>query len=555
MDGLTPSSHVASLPATSPATFTVSWTGQDGLGAGVAGYSLFVSTNQGPFGLWLNNTTNTSAEFSGEGGNTYSFFSLAADGVGYWEQPPTVPDAVTLVELQTPGGIPTTMLPGPNMKVARMGHSITELPDGRVVVFGGHGEGFVSLNSIEIWRPDTDLFSLVSTPFTFDSGALVRLADGRYLMAGGAANLGVAPGYSTAQIFNPVDGTVASTGTSMTWRRTQSHGALLANGKVLIVGGWYDSNSTTFGELYDPTSRTFVVTGPLKTPRAAPIVLPAADGKAVIAGGMGVYGSPSFIETVEQYDPAQNAFTTLASTVFAGETGWALRTDLDRPIDDFQTADGHYAFLASRTANNITEVVLALFDPVTKQFTKRSMQPVFTEKVGVWPGVVASDGSAVYFLSGYNTNGGANLVFRVQLVELDTGERVASEELSVTSYYPGSSAAALLRDGRLFVTGGTSRVDSQYNFKPVSGTFMVSGLPGMVKEPAAPSLVWSVVGQRLRLAWPSSVKDYRLESAETLSDASSWQPVPDAVTVIEEQNTVTVDVVRHHRFFRLNKAQ
>lgn len=97
-DGMTPASQVNPLPPTSPRTFTVSWTGLDGLGAGVAYYCLLASTNQGPYGVWLSNTTNTSAAFTGAPGDTYAFYSLATDGVGYGEEPPAGPDAFTRVE-------------------------------------------------------------------------------------------------------------------------------------------------------------------------------------------------------------------------------------------------------------------------------------------------------------------------------------------------------------------------------------------------------------------------------------------------------------------------
>lgn len=551
IDSLAPSSQVASLAAVSPATFALSWSGSDNPGgSGIASYDIYVSTSGSLFVPWLKAITTHSAMFSGQAGSAYRFFSIARDNVGNVESLSS-PDAFTRVEDQTPAPA-TSMQPGPDMNTARMGHYITELPDGRVVVLGGRGNGFVSLNSIEIWHPETNLFGLVSAPYTFDFGALVRLTDGRYLMAGGAANLGVAPGYNTAQIFDPANNTVISTGTTMTKRRTMCRGALLANGKVLIVGGWYDNNSATYGEIYDPANRTYTVTGSLRTPRALPIVLPTTDGKAVIAGGMGVFGSPSFLESVELYDPGQNVFTALAATVFAGEAGWALRTDLDRPIDDFQTADGRYVFLASRTTNSLTEVVLALFDPATRQFTKRAMQPAFTEKLSVWPTIVASDDNAAYFLSGYNTNNAANLFFRVQRVDLTTGERITSDELSLTNYYPAGNAATLLKDGRLFVTGGTTRVDSQYNFNPVKHTFMVSGLPGNAAQPTSAGLeIRHVPPGSIQISWPSSMVQYVLQSVSGLNTSPNWRTVTNRPSVVGDRFALTLSAVEATRYYRL----
>jgi hypothetical protein len=83
---------------------------------------------------------------------------------------------------------------GPQMSIARMDHYAVLLPDGRVALLGGHGAGFASLNSMDVWNPTGNSFSSVALPFVFDGGALVHLSDGSYLLAGGAANGGAPPG-------------------------------------------------------------------------------------------------------------------------------------------------------------------------------------------------------------------------------------------------------------------------------------------------------------------------------------------------------------------------
>jgi len=284
------------------------------------------------------------------------------------------------------------------------------------------------------------------------------------------------------------------------------------------------------------------------------VVLPTADGKAVIAGGMGVYGSPSFIEQVELYDPVQNSFSVLTNALFPGETGWALSPEGERAIQDQATADGRYVLQASRVTNNVTEVVLAIFDPTARQFTKLAMSPAFTDPVSVWLPVVSAAENAVYFLSGSNTNNSANLIFRVQRVDLATGQRVASDELSVTNYYPGSSATVLLKDGRLFVTGGTTAVNSQFNFQPVQNTFFVEGLPAASAAGTGPRLNWSRVGKTITLSWPKSATGYIVESTGNLGGAAAWNSVTNSLTVVGDQNTVTVDITGRALFFRLHAS-
>ena len=84
LDALAPTSTVAPLPATEDDdNFTVSWSGQDDTnGSGLASYTIYVSDNVGPFVPWLSGTTQTSATYNGQPGNTYAFDSVATDNAG-----------------------------------------------------------------------------------------------------------------------------------------------------------------------------------------------------------------------------------------------------------------------------------------------------------------------------------------------------------------------------------------------------------------------------------------------------------------------------------------
>lgn len=99
-----PTSSVAALPAQSSPSFAVSWSGSDA-GSGIASYDIYASTDGGPFTLWLDNTTATSASFNGVVGKTYGFYSVATDQVGYVEAIPAVADAVTLAMQALPSFI------------------------------------------------------------------------------------------------------------------------------------------------------------------------------------------------------------------------------------------------------------------------------------------------------------------------------------------------------------------------------------------------------------------------------------------------------------------
>jgi hypothetical protein len=101
--GVPPTSKVAALPATTTRTsFTVSWSGSDGSGPGIASYSVYVSDNGGPYKAIVTNTTKTSAVFTGVVNNTYAFYSVATDRSGVVQPTPTAAQATTKIVLLPP---------------------------------------------------------------------------------------------------------------------------------------------------------------------------------------------------------------------------------------------------------------------------------------------------------------------------------------------------------------------------------------------------------------------------------------------------------------------
>lgn len=91
-----PSSAVTALPATSPSSFAVEWSGDDGVGgSGIAFFDIYVSVNGGAPSNWVARTTQRSALFDGVNGNTYAFYSRATDLAGNQELAPASADAQT----------------------------------------------------------------------------------------------------------------------------------------------------------------------------------------------------------------------------------------------------------------------------------------------------------------------------------------------------------------------------------------------------------------------------------------------------------------------------
>ena len=101
LDRATPTSQIDVLPANSPPSFTVSWSGSDNA-AGLASYDIQYQQDGGSWQNWLAQTTETSSTFTGSNGHTYGFRSRARDLAGHVETWPSSADAVTTIDSAIP---------------------------------------------------------------------------------------------------------------------------------------------------------------------------------------------------------------------------------------------------------------------------------------------------------------------------------------------------------------------------------------------------------------------------------------------------------------------
>ncbi len=123
VDNTPPVSQVSALPSASTCpAFQVNWSGTD-VGSGVAGFTIHVSVNGGPFTAWLSNTTAANATYIGADGNTYAFYSIASDLVGNLEPGKTQAEATTSVSAADTCGPP--ILSAEMTNIAQSGNTVT----------------------------------------------------------------------------------------------------------------------------------------------------------------------------------------------------------------------------------------------------------------------------------------------------------------------------------------------------------------------------------------------------------------------------------------------
>src|SRR5450631_1008847 len=178
------------------------------------------------------------------------------------------------------------------------GPSSNLMLDGKVLTAGGNLGG-IGAGAVFPWAQvcDPASNSWKATP-NMKSGrnglSGTTLPNGQVLLVGGSSggngnNLII---LKTAELYDPVHGTFTMTTGKMTTARMGQTATLLANGKVLIVGGmnvysiairW--GSCTNLAELYDPATRTFSPAGAMSSPRCGHTSTLLQNGKILVAGG------------------------------------------------------------------------------------------------------------------------------------------------------------------------------------------------------------------------------------------------------------------------------
>lgn len=151
-------------------------------------------------------------------------------------------------------------------------HTATLLPNGTVLVAGGHNDSGDTLSGAEVYDLAKGTWTATCALGTGRSGhTATLLPNGNVLVAGGTNNL--SGGLSSAELYDPA-----------TWMWTEIEGlsggqaVLLPNGKVLISG-------QSYAQLYDPATGTWKLTDPTRAVRGYSAATLLPNGKVLIAGG------------------------------------------------------------------------------------------------------------------------------------------------------------------------------------------------------------------------------------------------------------------------------
>jgi hypothetical protein len=287
------------------------------------------------------------------------------------------------------------------------------------------------------------------------------------------------PGLGRAQSSS---GMFDATTPVMNSARANATATLLANGKVLIAGGFGDAGALSSTELYDPATNTFAPsnsTAVMNSPRANATATLLPNGKVLIAGGQ-AGGSLFSLSSTELYDPATNTFAPPASTPMMN-SGREAATATLLLNGKVLIAGGQLVFQAVLGSTE-------LYDPAANTFAPANSTAMMGARVGATATLL---GNGKVLIAG-----GQNLVAphlygslsSTNLYDPDTNTFAASSPKMNTAR--DSATATLLPNGKVLIAGGRS-LGPGLNSVILSSTELYS--PVSITNPAADSTVSGTV--------------------------------------------------------------
>jgi hypothetical protein len=318
--------------------------------------------------------------------------------------------------------------------------SSIRLGDGRVLILGGASK------VAELFDPTTNAFSSTGSMIVQRSApAVVLLANGKVLVMGGYSNQINYPAIQSAELFDPATGIFTSTG-NMTEARSGPNAVVLANGKVLVAGGNAGSSYLQSAELYDPIAGTFASTGLMNVPRASATATLLRDGNVLVAGGQN-YGGGSYprLSSGSIYNTASGSWTATSNSMITA------RSEASAVV----LSDGRVLIVGGMQTNTVALASTEIFDMATMSFV--SSTPTM-DSSRVWAGVVALSDGTVLVIGGSNgvsSNYDSLLLF-------DPTNNSFTHLAAVLTSTRQNVLATLLSDGRVLITDAWNKTAFLY---------------------------------------------------------------------------------------------
>lgn len=333
---------------------------------------------------------------------------------------------------------------GPSMLGGRAEHTATRLFGGAVLVTGGTDGRDHGLATTELFDPRTNRWvrgAVMNSPRVDHTATL--LVDGRVLVTGGFNQLDQSERtLASTEIFDSARNhwTPAA---PMIVARARHTATLLANGSVLVVGGYSAPTPGKVGgfatraEVYDPQTNRWTETGFMGTGgRQGHSATRLMDGRVLVAGGEGTLGgNPS----AEIYNPASNSWAFVRSLLALHVSHTATLLETGRVLI-IGGAGSISPTLSEPKALDVAEI----YDPSTDNWSL--LRPMHTTR-DHHTATLLLDGR-VLVVGGAFTSTPLPELYDLRINAWDT---VPGRPMN-----PYGHTATLLDDGRILIVGGYS---------------------------------------------------------------------------------------------------
>ena len=197
----------------------------------------------------------------------------------------------------------------------RMNHTATLLPNGKVLVAGGsiYDGNICTISPAELYDPATGKWAETGEMNTARAGhPATLLPNGKVLVSGGKNSLATSDSLASAELYDPATAQWTEAGAMFFTGRCDHTATLLANGKILVAGGWYGAGHNSFlAELYDPVTGKWDRTGTMTCQRSSHTATLLPGGKVLLAGGGS--GRKESDSTSEIFDSATGKWIVAAA--------------------------------------------------------------------------------------------------------------------------------------------------------------------------------------------------------------------------------------------------
>jgi large repetitive protein len=309
-----------------------------------------------------------------------------------------------------------------------------------------------------------------------------RLPDGKVLVAGGIPDNTEQLQLASAELYDLSTGKWSATGSMLT-PRSKHTATLLANGKVLVAGGFCaplgPGGGATKGcpavedldgaianaELYDPATGTWAATGSMATARYLHTATLLADGNVLVAGAEHRDG---ILASVELYNARTGKWTATASMITARTQQFAVKL-ADRKV----LAAGGIGPVSATDHGPLSSA--EVYDPGARRWAATGNLMA----VRAQGGTAALLGDGKVLLAGGGGSGDPMLA-SAELYDPSSGTWTSTASMHGPR---GESASTPLADGRVFVVGGFADpsvagaplLSSAEVFDPKSGSWIDAG--------------------------------------------------------------------------------